>query len=408
MSSIAKEYETKAKRLADVLKEGKTDDPQKIDLEKVSSLSGSQQEKVEEIKRMKTEVEMLGLQVDAFNAQEAARKAIERSQHPVGDAADAFALKGEQPTAADMFLKSTEFKNRSSKPAELAIDARSWLYGEQKTIMTTAAGWATRPARIAEFTPIVYRPLQVTDVIPSSNTDATSIIYMEETTRTNAAIEIGEGVAYPEATSAFTERTSPVRKIGVILPVTDEQLEDVPQVRTFLDDLLPFMIRQRLDQQIFNGNGTPPNLTGLLNVGSIQTQAKGADPIPTAFLKAIVKVRVTGRAVPSATLIHPTDWQSVKTLTTADGIYIWGNPALTGPDTMWGLPMVQVDAGSAGTAVVADFQNYTRLYYRSAPSGVEVGYVNDDFKLGQKSLRADVRAAFVVRRPAAVCTVTGL
>ena len=75
---------------------------------------------------------------------------------------------------------------------------------------------------------------------------------------------------------------------------------------------------------------------------------------------------------------------------------------------MWGLPMAQVDAGSAGTALVADFRNYTRLYYRSGPSGVEVGYVNDDFKLGQKSLRADVRAALVVRRAAALCSVTGL
>src|SRR3546814_10023048 len=48
------------------------------------------------------------------------------------------------------------------------------------------------------------------------------------TTRAHAASEIAEGGAYPEAEFAFTERNMPVRKVGDSLPVTDEQLEDVP------------------------------------------------------------------------------------------------------------------------------------------------------------------------------------
>jgi len=408
-ASIAEKYEVKARELDAILTEGKTNDPQVIDLDLITRIGGSKSDKVEEIKRRKTEVEMLGLQVDAYNAQRIAQEAIEKSQNPVTPDSLFGSTEQKTPSASETYLKSLAYKNRQIDKMVEAGDAKAWLNNfEQKAVMNSTTAWATRPTRIAEVTPIAFRPLQVTDLIPQSNTDQSAILFMEETTRTNAAVEIAEGVAYPEATSAFTERTSPVRKIGVILPVTDEQLDDIPQVRTFLDELLPFMVKQRLDGQIFNGTGAGSNLTGLLSVAGIQTQAKGADAVPTAFLKAIVKVRLTGRAVPSGVIIHPTDWQTVKTLTTADGIYIWGNPALTGPDTMWGLPMAQVDAGTAGTAVVADFANYTRLFYRSGPSGVEVGYVNDDFKLGQKSLRADVRAAFVVRRAAAVCSVTGL
>ena len=404
-ASIAEKFETKAKELASILEEGQTGDPQIIDTDKISRLSGSKSEKVDEIKRRKTEVEMLGLQVDLFNAQRFAQEQKARAENPA-DTSGLFGAQPEKPSTAETYLKSRAYKERNLGEMVEVGDAKGWI--EQKAIMTTAAGWASRPARIPELTEIAARPIQVTDIVPSTNTDASTIIFMEETTRTNSATEIGEGVAYPEAASVFTERTSPVRKIGVILPVTDEQLDDVPQVRTFLDDLLPFMVKQRLDQQIFNGNGVGSNLTGLLNVAGIQTQAKGADPVPTAFLKAIVKVRLTGRAVPSGVLIHPTDWQVVKILQDTTGQYIWGHPAISGPDTMWGLPMAQVDSGTAGTAVVADLRNYTRLYYRSGPSGVEVGYVNDDFKLGQKSLRADVRAAFVVRRATAVCSVTGI
>jgi len=407
-ASVAEKYEVKSSELLAILAEGKTADPDVIDLDKITRLSGSKAEKVEEIRKRRTEVEMLGYQVDAVNAQRIAQEAKDRSNNPVDSSGLFGPNEKAEESAADRYIKSAAYKGRVLGEMIEGGEARSFLKFEQKTIMTTAAGFATRPQRIAEITPIAFRPIQVTDLIPQSNTDQSAILFMEETTRTNAAVEIGEGVAYPEAASAFTERTSPVRKIGTILPVTDEQLDDVPQLRTFLDDLLPFMVRQRLDQQVFNGNGVGSNLTGLITVAGIQTQAKGADPIPTAFLKAMVKLRLTGRVVPSGVLIHPTDWQSVKTLQDTTGQYIWGNPAFAGPDSMWGLPMAQVDAGSAGTAVVADFVNYTRLYYRSGPSGVEVGYVNDDFKLGQKSLRADVRAAFVVRRPAAVCTVTGL
>jgi HK97 family phage major capsid protein len=86
---------------------------------------------------------------------------------------------------------------------------------------------------------------------------------MEETTFTNSAAETAEGGTYPESALALTERSTPVQKITTFIPVTDEQLEDVPQIQGYLNNRLPFMVRQRLDLQILTGNGTTPNLRGL-------------------------------------------------------------------------------------------------------------------------------------------------
>src|SRR4051812_33350679 len=165
-----------------------------------------------------------------------------------------------------------------------------------KTTMATTAGWAPPVIRTGRLVEDEQRPVQVLDVVPSNTTTAAAVVYMEETTFTNAAAETAEAGSYAESALALTEQTSPVRKIATFIPVTDEQLEDVPQVQGYLNNRLPFMLRQRLDTQIVSGNGTAPNLRGIVNVVGVQTQARGTDPVPDAIYKAMVKVRVTGRS----------------------------------------------------------------------------------------------------------------
>jgi HK97 family phage major capsid protein len=205
----------------------------------------------------------------------------------------------------------------------------------------------------------------------------------------------------------FTEETSTVRKITSSLPVTDEQLEDAPEVAAILDQRLRFGLRQRLDGQVLVGDGTPPNLTGMLNTGSILTQAKSTDPVFDAVFKAMTQVSVTGRAFPNALIFHPTDWQGVRLARTADGVYIMGNPSQPGPMSLFGLPVAICDAGSAGTAYAADLLNFTYIGERRGVN-VEIGYSGTQFAEGKKLLRADLRACFTVTRPAAICKITGL
>jgi len=275
-----------------------------------------------------------------------------------------------------------------------------------KTLVSTTT-WVPGAARSSVVVPYATPAPVVTDLIPTIQINQNAFVYMEETTFTNAAIEVAEGTAKPEAALALTERTSPVRKIAVWIPVTDEALEDIPQMQSYLENRLGFMVKQRLNTQILVGNGTAPNLRGILNVVGIQTQAKGVDPTPDAVYKAMTKVRVTGQAIPSAYVSHPNDWQEVKLLRTTDGIYIWGSPSEAGPDRIWGLPVV-LDAGlTEGTGIVGDFQNYSLLAERKGLT-IKVGYQNDDFIKNQRSIVAEIRVAFAVLRPAAFCSVTGI
>jgi HK97 family phage major capsid protein len=285
------------------------------------------------------------------------------------------------------------------------VDAKAFL--EQKAEFTTAAGWAPETLRTGRVVLDEQREIEVTDALPVFPTTQAAIVYMEETTFTNAAAERAESAAYAESALALTERSSTVRSVGTSLPVTDEQLADVEGVRAYLDQRLGFMVRQRLDSQILVGNGTPPNLTGTLNVASINTQAKGTDPVPDAIYKGMDLVRVTGRAMPNVVIVHPTDWQAVRLLKTADGIYIWGSPSEAGPARIWGLPVILTTAVTENTAIVGDYARFSGLHVRQ---GLEVltGFVNDDFLDGRVTIRAGLRVAVVHYRPTAFTKVTGL
>lgn len=287
------------------------------------------------------------------------------------------------------------------------FEIKDYGLAELKTLFETTAGWAPESTRSGKVVEAVTRPIQVTDLIPSGQTGQAAYVYMEETTRTHGAQETSEGGTYKESTFELTQRSKSVVKITDSVPVTDEQLEDVAGVQSYLDNRLRFGIMQRLDNQILNGDGNAPNLDGILNNSDLQTQAKGTDPVPDAIYKAMTKIRVTGRAMPSGIIMHPNDWQAVRLLRTADGIYIWGNPSEPGPDRMWGLPVSQADSLSENTGLVGDFANYSQLFERRGII-LEMGFTGTQFVEGKQTMRASMRVVLVVYRGSAFCEVTGI
>jgi HK97 family phage major capsid protein len=287
-------------------------------------------------------------------------------------------------------------------------DAKSLGLGlGAKANFVTTAGWAPESLRTGRLVEDEQRPIQILDLIPTIPTTMAAIVYMEETTFTNAAAERAEAGAYVESTLALTQRSVTVRSVGTSLPVSDEQMEDVVGVQAYLDQRLGFMVQQRIDSQVLVGDGNAPNLAGTINVAGINTQALGADTVLDALYKAMDLVRVTGRAEPSVFIIHPTDFQPVRLLKTVDGIYIWGSPAAAGPDRVWGLPLVLSTAVTQNTGLVGDYARFSALHVRKGVQ-VETGYINTDFTTGMVHLRAGIRAAMVHYRPSAFTQITGI
>jgi len=375
----------------------------------------------ETIRLRNEELTKLGKRQDVFNAADAARNANDaRRNAPAGADPKNWAPRpggGDPPKAVkswgEQFTESPAYAAAKNKiagvAAELAVDPREFLRGRniQNATFLTTAGWVPETLRTGRVVLDEQREIEVTDALPLFPTNQSAIVYMEETTFTNAAAERNENASYAESTLILTERSNTVRSVGTSLPVTDEQLDDVEGIASYLDQRLGFMVRQRLDSQILVGDGIAPNLTGTLNVAGINTQAKGADSTPDAIYKAIVLAQTTGRAMPNVAFINPTDWQDVRLLKTADGIYIWGSPSDVGPDRIWGLPVIKTTAVTLNTGIVGDYARFAGLHVRK---GLEVltGFVNNDFLQGRVTVRAGLRAAVVHYRPSAFSQITGI
>jgi len=258
--------------------------------------------------------------------------------------------------------------------------------------------------------PLLFKRLVVADLIAPGSTDSNSITYMKETTFTNAAATVAEGAAKPESTLVFAQVSDLVQKIAHWLPVTEEMLEDVSAIQSYIDARLRLGVQLAEEDQLLNGNGTPPNIRGILNrTGLTAAQARGADTNADAIFKQITTISTTAFVQPDGIVINPTNWQTIQLAKDANGQYYGAGPfAPPGPTRLWGLPAVTTPTIAAGTALVGDYAGSSQ-FFRRGGLRVEASNSHQDFFVKNLvAIRAEERGALAVYRPAAFGTITGL
>jgi HK97 family phage major capsid protein len=323
---------------------------------------------------------------------------------------------GEYKSLGQMVIESDRYKTHEKgsgwKQVEMEIDnisLKSMDEAEVKATMTGSSGFPIFSPRMPLIVPLAQRRPVVADLIPSSETTWPSIIWVEETTFTNAAATVAEGGPKPESALVYTQRNTPVQKIATVIPATDEQIEDYPQLRSLIDDRLTLMLKLTEEVQLLTGTGVSPQLLGFLpkpGVGSIARAAGEDNPDP--ILRAMTDVNaITGFANASGIVIHPLNMLAIRLLRSTTGDYIWGHPSVTGPLTLWGLPVVQTPAITLGTALTGDFQMYSHIS-RKLGIRIALGYINTDFTDDITRVRAEERLSLEIYRASAFCLATNL
>lgn len=334
---------------------------------------------------------------------------IERKYTPQ---ASIYSPTGVVPRPADMKSLSDHFM--ASGDYQVRRNNRNWkglvaeLDGvDMKTLMSLSAGYAPANPRTDRVVVSAQRRPVVSDVIPTDNTDLQVIKWMEETTFTNNASTVSEGATKGEAALAFTERTATVRKIAVWLPVTEEQLDDVNGLRNIIDNRLTLMLLQHEEHQLLFGGNSDPNFNGFMQASGVQTQTFDTNNSDTIY-KAFTKVRYTGFAEPSAVIIHPDNWQTIRLQKTTTNEYIFGDPQTNVAETIWGKPVIVTPAMTSGKALTGDFVLFSHLS-RKMGLRIDISDSHGTFFIENKlAIRAEMRECLELYRGAAFCKCESL
>jgi HK97 family phage major capsid protein len=259
--------------------------------------------------------------------------------------------------------------------------------------------------------PLLFKPLRVADLLASGTTDSNAIQYMVETVFTNAAAAVAEGAAKPESTLIFDAITDLVRKLAHWLPVTEEMLEDVSQIRSYIDARLRLGVEIAEENQLLNGDGIAPNLLGLMNRPGLHAAFARVDPMTNAeaIFVQMQAIYWASFIMPTGTIMNPVNWAATALMKTTTGEYMGGGP-FSGPvaPTLWGVPVAVSPSIVANTALTGAFKSAAQVF-RKGGIRVEASNSHQDFFIKNLvAIRAEERLALAVYRPGAFGKVTGL
>lgn len=247
---------------------------------------------------------------------------------------------------------------------------------EQRALITsTTVTTLIQPQRLPGVYAPELRELRIRELFANGRTGSNSVEFVKEASRTNNAAEVAEATdlttgAKPESGFTLAVDTAPVRTIATLMYITRAALDDADQMQSYIDQLLRRFIEEREDKQLLVGNGTSPNLTGLLNVSGIQNLDASywtASPLPTPANKldrlrrGKTRIRIGGRGRATAFILHPDnveEFELMKTNSTGGNneyAGLGGGPfGNADGNRIWRLPFVESEDLSVNTAVALD------------------------------------------------------
>lgn len=268
-----------------------------------------------------------------------------------------------------------------------------------------------RPTRIPGYIQQNDQPLTILDVIDRRPIATNSVEWVQETTPPNAATEVAEGAVKPEATFALTLVTDTAATIAHFVNITRQTLHDDLQMQSYVEGRLSYGLMKRLAAQVINGNGTAPNLKGILAQTGLGVYVAG-----TATEKAIISIRKAKTVAqlseyePDSVVLNPVDFEAVELTTDAQGEFaVSPNVQMALSPRIWGLNIVVTTAitgttfgTTGGTFLVGAFREGVTLWERT---GVQL-FITDshasNFTSNILTLLAELRAALSVWRPKSI------
>lgn len=267
-------------------------------------------------------------------------------------------------------------------------------------------------------TPARRRPF-LRQLMNSFATSKPMVYYVELVARDGAAGMTGEGEKKSQIDFDLAEATAGVKKITAYIKVSKEALDDIPYLRSLINSELVAAVEDKLDTQLYSGDGLGNNLKGLLAYatdivvsGSVNQEfyqtipdANRFDVIQIARAIMASETYSDSRFEPTHIILNPVDQALMQFTKDKNGQYIIPPFGAANMLSTTGITYVANPLVTKGTFVIADMTK-SRLAIRESIN-ISVGLDEDDFTKNMVTVLAEMRAGHFVKSNEAVAIRKG-
>lgn len=242
----------------------------------------------------------------------------------------------------------------------------------------------------------------------------TGLKYYVETPIEGDFTTVAELGKKPQLSMGYAPEAESLSKIAGFIKESDEFIDDLPYLASVTNGRLLRRLAQAEEAQLVSGNGTAPNMRGLLNRTGLQTLSSASvGKNSETLFKALMAVQNVTGLLADGIVINPADYERERLRTDVNGQFYGGGPFMgqygVGGTTLipplWGTRTVLSSAVPVGTAVVGAFGT-AAMVFRKGGIRVDVANQNvDDFEYNRVTIRAEERLGLAVYVPQAFVKV---
>ncbi len=301
-------------------------------------------------------------------------------------------------------------------------DAGSWnVHTKDWTVPSSiaegASGSLLPPQLIPSAWPLRYEPTRLFDYFVGSRAETQSITWLQHSSNTSPAAAVAELSQKPDLGPVVTPHTTTFSTIAGLITVSRQMLDDFSDWAGTIPSELNRAVVDAENDAVLNGNGSSPNMLGLLHTPNTLSRVCPTISGVTftqidCLVQAIDDLRVgSAYAVADLIVLNPLDWSVIKRIKNSLGSFVLNSvePNLIGGyDNVFGVPVATTTKCPSGTAVVIDTKIAVLAFTRM---GMEIMYNqfgDYEFQHNAVQYRAEERVAIGCAYPAAVCVVTNL
>jgi HK97 family phage major capsid protein len=280
------------------------------------------------------------------------------------------------------------------------------------TLAGNVTGTVPQAQRLEGINDIAEREAKTYSLFPKLRTAGNTIEWVYETAQDGTIDGTAEGAAKDQIDNDFVVTSVALVKRAAYFKVSTEMLDDASFMEGWLRNKLIVRLFLDVDNQALNGNGSAPNMNGILNQATAFAAGTFANTVDNAndvdsLVVAANQIRLANHNGSLTIMMHPSDVAALKLekLSATDKRYVERLMMVGSTLTMDGIPIIENTNITAGDFLIGDFGKATIV--EKSGIDIQVGLDGSDFTKNMRTILAEWRGQLFVQNNDTTAFVKG-